>query len=126
MNNAGMAVIFAAIELPTLNELYETVRPKPNGGITLTTIDGIILYRVPFDTASMGIPIGGEVKHRDIPNGIQPIVSPIDNQEKIISLQTIPDMPLHVSIFIPKYEVLSPWKYRMIILLSLLSLMRAY
>ena len=33
--NAGMAVIFAAIELPTLNALYESARPKPDGSITL-------------------------------------------------------------------------------------------
>jgi hypothetical protein len=122
-NNAGMAVIIAAIELPTLNKLYETIRPKPNGGITLATIDGIILDRVPFDAESMGLPIGGEMNHRDIPDGIQTIVSPIGNVEKIISFQKIQDMPLRVSISIPKDEVLSSWRYRMIIFFSLLSLM---
>lgn len=122
-NSAGMAVIFAAIELPTLNELYETVRPKPDGGITLTTLDGIILDRVPFDAESMGLPIGGEMNHRDIPDGIQTMVSPIGNVEKIISFQKIQDMPLRVSISIPKDEVLSSWRYRMIIFFSLLSLM---
>jgi hypothetical protein len=122
-NNAGMSIIFAAIELPTLNELYETVRPKPDGGITLSTIDGIILDRVPFDADSMGHFIGGGMNHRDIPNGIQTIVSPIGNLEKIISFQKIKDMPLRVSISIPKEEVLSQWKYRMIILFGLLSLM---
>jgi len=122
-NNAGITVIFAAIELPTLNELYETIRPKPDGGITLATIDGIILDRVPFIAESMGLPLGGEIIHRDIPDGIQTMVSPVDNVEKIIAFQKIQDMPLRVSISIPKNEVLSPWRYRMIILFGLLSLM---
>jgi len=122
-NNAGMTVIFAAIELPTLNKLYETVRPKPNGSITLATIDGRILDRVPFDAGSMGLPIGGEINHMSIPDGIQSIVSPIDNVKKIISFQKIQDMPLRVSISIPEYEVLSQWRYRMFILFGLLSLM---
>lgn len=122
-NNAGMAVIFAAIELPTLNELYETVRQKPDGGITLATLDGIILDRVPFDAGSMGLPIGGEMNHRDIPDGVSSIVSPIDNVKKIISFQKIQDMPLRVSTSIPEDEALSQWKFRMIILFGLLTLM---
>ncbi len=122
-NNGGMAVIFAAIELPTLNELYETVRPKPNGGITLATLDGIILDRVPFDAGSMGLHMRGEMNHRDIPDGVQSIVSPIDKVEKIISFQKIQDMPLRVTTSIPRDEVLSPWIFRMIILFSLLFVM---
>jgi signal transduction histidine kinase len=55
--NAGVSVIFAAIEIPIIEEFYDAIRPKPNGAVTLIRGDGIILARSPFDETVLGKPI---------------------------------------------------------------------
>ncbi len=121
--NAGIAVIFANIELSTLNELYEKVRPKPDGAITLSTTDGYILDRVPFNEKSMGSLIVRNEKDRKLKDGVQLTFSPLDKIEKIISVQTIQDMPLRVGVSIPKAEVLSQLNYRYVVIFAILSIM---
>ncbi len=111
--NAGLSIIFSAIELPVLNELYETVRPKPDGAITLWRKDGVILNRVPFDPAVMGLSLKGiESFDRHI-EGVQIDRSPIDNREKILSFRSLPGLPLEISVSVIKEDVLRPWRSRM-------------
>lgn len=59
--NAGIAVIFAALEEPMLEELYDAVRPKPRGTIALLRGNGAILARAPFDAGLMGKVMPGTV-----------------------------------------------------------------
>jgi len=107
--NAGMAVIFAAIELPFLNELYEAVRPKPDGAIMLTRKDGTILTRAPFDEEGMGLVLAGQKSWEERREGVQTSVSPIDGEERIIAFRTIPGLSLEVSVALSKRDTLTRW-----------------
>ncbi len=119
--NAGMAVLFAAIELPTLNTLYESVRPKPNGAITLTKDGGVLLDRVPFDPVIMGTVL----EHALVPGatyeGIQRFVSPADQEERIVAFNTIPGIPLLISVSVPLRDVLLEWGQRVRVWLLVLA-----
>jgi len=108
--NAGMAILFAAIELPTLNELYESARPKPDGSITLVRQDGIILARAPFDAKEVGRNLAAERVWRDRREGFDRKVVAIDNVEKFIVLRALPDLPLEISVAQPVASALGPWR----------------
>lgn len=121
MRNAGMSVIFAAIELPTLNELYDSVRPKPGGAITLAKEGGILLDRVPFDAAIMGTSLGPSLPPGEAYEGIRRFVSPADREERIIAFRSIPGMPLTISVSVSHREVLMEWGQRVRIWLLVLA-----
>jgi len=124
-SNAGMAVLFAAIELPTLNELYESARPKPDGSITLVRKDGIILARAPFDAAEVGRSLAAEPAWRTRREGFDRKVLAIDNAEKFIVLHTLPDFPLEVSVAQPVASVLGPWRRETFLRFALLTIATA-
>ena len=111
--NGGMSVIFVNIALPVLNELYETIRPKPNGAITLARKDGTILDRVPFEAGVMGTSVAGSKPYQERQEGLQHTVSPVDRQEKIISFRSIDELPLAVIVSVTREEILAPWRSRM-------------
>jgi diguanylate cyclase (GGDEF)-like protein len=112
-HNAGMAVIFAALELPILNELFEQVRPKPDGAIALIREDGVLLDRVPFDERLMGLSLAGESSWTKHHEGVQYSISPIDHEAKIISFRKIPGLPLTASVAISLNSTLADWRGRM-------------
>ncbi len=119
--NAGISVIFAAIELPTLNELYESVRPKPGGAITLAKDGGILLDRVPFDPAIMGTALGPSLSPGETYEGIRRFVSPADREERIVAFNSIPGMPLVISVSVPRSDVLMEWTQRVRVWLLVLA-----
>lgn len=121
MQNAGISVIFAAIELPALNELYDAVRPKPDGAITLAKEGGILLDRVPFDAAIMGTALGSSLPPGDPYEGIRRFISPADREERIIAFRSIPGMPLTISVSVPRSDVLMEWTQRVRVWLVVLA-----
>lgn len=119
--NAGMAVLFAAIELPTLNTLYESVRPKPNGAITLAKDGGVLLDRVPFDPAIMGTVLEHALSPGDTYEGIRRFISPADREERIVAFNSIPGMPLVISVSVSRSGVLMEWTQRVRVWLVVLA-----
>jgi signal transduction histidine kinase len=113
--NGGMSVIFAAIELPILEELYDRIRPKPNGSITLVRGDGIILARSPFREALIGKPIittdlpAWRARIKATPKWVETRRAQTDNENRIIASRTLADPDLVVSISSRLGDVLEPW-----------------
>lgn len=108
--NAGMAVIFAAIELPFLHELYETLLPGPDGAVTLMRSDGVLMTRLPFREEDLGRNIAGDAAWRARTASYRLSVSPVDGRERVIAFSDVPDMPLEVAVAESLAEVLSPWE----------------
>ncbi len=123
--NAGMAVLFAAIELPTLNELYESARPKPDGSITLVRKDGILLARAPFDAKEIGRNLAAERAWRTRREGFDRKVIALDNVEKFIVLRSLPDFPLEISVAQPSASVLDPWRRETFLRFAILAIATA-
>lgn len=118
--NAGMFLLLAVIELPQLNELYEAIRPKPSGAISLARADGTMLDRVPFDPSLMGkvITLTEEIDRNE--SGVRQLVSPIDREQKILAFHAIPHMPLVVSVSISRDDILAEWRARMAVWFAVL------
>jgi Signal transduction histidine kinase len=113
--NGGIAVIFAAIEEPTILELYEAVRPKPGGSITLLRKDGIILARAPFDEALIGKPISPDLAAwrramQDSPSGsFESRVATTDNSVRLVAYKADLEDGFVVSVSAKKDDVLAEW-----------------
>jgi signal transduction histidine kinase len=110
--NGGIAVVFAVVEMPVLEELYDKVRPKPNGSVLLVRGDGIILARAPFIDKLVGMPI-----REDIPAWRDSIAkTPVwtakaatDDEDRIIAAKVLEDPDLVVSVSSKLGDVLAPW-----------------
>jgi signal transduction histidine kinase len=112
--NGGMAVIFATVEMPVLDELYDKIRPKPNGSISLIRGDGVILARTPFVENLLGTPIAPYVMGwrsivKAMPQGILVRRALTDDEDRIIAFRNIDDPDLVVSVSARQGDVLTSW-----------------
>lgn len=123
--NGGMAIIFAAVELPDLDSLYETIRPKPTGAITLIRTDGIVLCRAPFETAYNGKDISGEAAWLRHSEGLETSVSAIDGKRRLVSFRSIPGMPLVVSVSMEEASILGDWRRSMLERIAIMAAVTA-
>jgi signal transduction histidine kinase len=110
----GMTVIFAALEMPTLVDLYDTIRPKPGGSISLIRRDGTFLARIPFDEAYMGKRVSEDAEAWWASIEKNEIMTmravSTDNAERIIATKRIPSPEIVVSVSAKVDDVLSTWK----------------
>ncbi|MBL8968561.1 MAG: hypothetical protein JNG85_16265 [Spirochaetaceae bacterium] len=116
--NAGMSLAFAAIELPDLDGLYETIRPKPNGAVTLFRGDGIVLARTPFNAkalgASFGTPEGwSRLLEQGSPGAQFTRMTDIEGQVRLAGYRAIPRLGLVVSVSSLEKDILAPWLARL-------------
>jgi len=123
--NAGMSIIFAAVEMPDLDTLYETVRPKPTGAITLIRTDGIVLCRAPYEEAYLGKDISGELAWQKHSEGLETSVSAIDGKRRLVSFRSIQGMPLVVSVSLEESAVFGDWREAMLARLAIMAVITA-
>lgn len=114
-HNAGISIIWAAIEMPVLEELYDAVRPKPNGSVSLIRNDGVLLARAPFDASIIGASITANTPAwikmiQDEPTGIWVLRTVrTDNKERILAYYSLPAYGLVVSVSSRLDDVLAVW-----------------
>lgn len=123
--NGGMAIIFAAVELPDLDTLYETIRPKPTGAITLIRADGVVLCRAPFEERYTGKDISGEAAWQRHSEGLETSVSAIDGKSRLVSFRSIPSLPLVVSVSLEESAVLGDWRKSMLERIAIMAVVTA-
>jgi signal transduction histidine kinase len=115
-HNASLSVILAAIEMPVLEELYDAIRPKPNGSITVVRKDGIVLTRSPFTEDILGKPITPDLATWRRGIDAMPIGSWIirtaisDNANRIIAYNAKAAPEFVVSVSARLDDVLKVWK----------------
>ena len=124
-HNAGMALIFAAVELPFLDKLYETVRPKPDGAITLIRSDGVILCRAPFDEASMGRDLSDKDLATLLPDGVRMATSPLDGKRRIIASRSLPAYSVMVTVAASEDGTFATWQRAMYVRTAVLVVITA-
>jgi len=112
---AGMATIFAAVELHYLNGLYETVRPKPDGSIALMRSDGIVLCWAPFDEADMGRDLWATGTWDKANDGVRITASPFDGVRRIFAFRSVANYPLVVSVAAGENMTFTLWKRAMLV-----------
>lgn len=119
---AGMATIFAAVELRYLDDLYETVRPKPDGSITLARSDGIVLCRAPFNEADMGRDLWSTGLWDRANDGITSMVSPFDGLRRIFAFRSVANYPLVVTVAAGEDETFLLWRRAMVVRIIALAI----
>lgn len=111
-HNAGMAIIFAALELPVLGQFYESARPQPSGNVMLIKKDGTIMARAPFDEYWMARK-SFDPENISFPStqadGVVTIFNTQEKAERLLGYRTMEDYPLLVTVSIKTSDVLQTW-----------------
>jgi diguanylate cyclase (GGDEF)-like protein len=113
-NSAGVALLFGAIEFPSLDAVFHQSLPSESGSITLVREDGAILYRDPFVERVMGSEFTGYRElaqgYRESPNGVAVIrASPIDGKDRIIAWVFDQDYGIFTHVSAVASEIESAW-----------------
>jgi len=116
--NGGISVIFAVLEIPTFESIYEDVRPKPGGSVSLMRRDGLILARVPFDPSFMGRRVAEDADQWWRDTQATPILvlraASTDNIDRIIATKHINDPDLAVNVSASMLDILAEWERALI------------
>jgi diguanylate cyclase (GGDEF)-like protein len=128
----GAAVLVAGIELSSLLALYEDVRLRPDGTVTLLRQDGVLLAQAPHDERLIGRSfIGGQLYREFLPrreHGVARLErTPTEPQERYASYALMRGFPLLTVVSMPVDEVAEPWRRQMlaVVLLALAGSMLA-
>lgn len=111
--NAGMAVIFAALELPPLNDMFETIRPKPDGSVSLLRSDGVLMTRLPFDAEAQGRNLSNDPSWLARESGARLGYSPLDGRARVIAFKPVLKLPLEVGVAMGQEAILEAWRSSM-------------
>jgi len=108
----GIAVIAGIVTLQTLDDLFESIRDKPNGSIALVRQDGTLMARTPQvesmigKSIAAGALIGTLIKERSRGDVIKR--SDIDGRERLLSYESMPDYPLIAVVTADMEDILLP------------------
>ncbi len=116
LKNAGISMILVTIESRVLDQVYEAIRPKPDGSISVIRKDGIVLARSPFDEGILGKPINPDAAAWKRNMDANPIGAWIitrssgDKTMRVLAYNgsVAPDFVVSVSAVLD--EVLKPWR----------------
>lgn len=113
----GLSVIFAALETSRLTQLFESFRPQPDGAISLSRKDGILLMRAPFREELQGQKIGESTTQSFLSSSeltrIITHVSPVDGLEKLVAFARASlNSPVVITCSVAIKDVLAPWQVR--------------
>ena len=103
MSNSGkfLGVVAAPIDASVIAEVFRNALFQPTLSIALVHSDGKIIARVPRFAESFAVDVTGSELFKEIkksPSGSYEGVSMIDGNRRIFSYQTVPDLPLTVSV----------------------------
>ena len=110
---AFSGVLAAVIEVESFDRLYRTIDVGEGGFITLLTLDGIVITRVPDPTHARG----RQYRSAEIEEGVRTrggfegwTGSPIVNQRVLLSASAVRGFPLFVASGASEAAVLAPWR----------------
>ncbi|HKQ29108.1 MAG TPA: PAS domain S-box protein [Burkholderiales bacterium] len=110
---AFSGVLAAVIEVESFDRLYRTIDVGEGGFITLLTLDGIVITRVPDPTQARG----RQYRSAEIEEGVRTrggfegwTGSPIVNQRVLLSASAVRGFPLFVASGASEAAVLAPWR----------------
>lgn len=123
-NKYNLSIIFAALLLEDLNNLYEITRPKSNGTISLIRSDGILLTRAPFDDKLIGKSLIGDKALDTIltkKSGTEILITTkTDNVKKIMAFIVSERFPIIIAVASDYEYILRNWNTSMFIRLIIL------
>lgn len=110
----GIIALFAAVRLDHVVPVYEEIRFKPNGTITLLRADGVVLAHAPFVEKYIGQSIaeGYDYLHylSSADSGLYMSgASSLDGIARLVSFTKLPDYPLTVAVSAGGEDTFAAW-----------------
>lgn len=120
-------VVLASIQLALLEDYYRTFDVGRDGTVGMTTVDGIVLARLPHDEANFGRSIVGTAVYRAMQatrRGTLAYTSPIDGMARIAGFATTDAYGLQILVGLSSAEAMQPWRQSVMhrLMISLLGL----
>jgi two-component system, cell cycle sensor histidine kinase PleC len=112
----NVAMIVAAIRIPHLERIYDTIRDRRGGAVALLRRDGFMLARAPFTAEMIGKSLMGTALFRDqlpqAPQGLYENISSLDGQRRLVAYQSLDNYGLVLTVSAKMDKVLAPWRQR--------------
>jgi PAS domain S-box-containing protein len=107
-------VVAAELDQSYFKRIFQSMKPGPNGSVTLARRDGRIVAREPFDAAAVSRSIGGDdLFTRYLARaeaGALVKRSPIDGIDRVAAYQATPGLPLVMIVTYDLSDALKPWR----------------
>lgn len=117
------AVVFATVDLEKINNRLEKSRIKPKGTIIVTTNEGMIIFRAPFDEKIIGKSLSA---HPDFALCIEnekgtciTDSSTTDGIKRLLSFSKSANFPIIVAVSSALEDILEPWKKQTIVIIMI-------
>lgn len=115
----GEFVVFAAIELQSLEKLYAPILSSGSGVISLIRNDGIILSRIPLDDSVIGEKIPGFDQYMEKTGSFTGIINTSNeftgNIHKSIAFYKLDSLPVYVTVSREYKSFILDWIYHIIL-----------
>ncbi|BAE49511.1 Signal transduction histidine kinase [Paramagnetospirillum magneticum AMB-1] len=109
-----VAVIALMIQLDHMNELFDSIRQRPNGTVALFNADGTLLSRGPFDEGLMGKDFSQGPLFKEhlpqAPTGSYTSVVATDGKLRQASYRRLGDVPVVVSVSTLHDDTMMQWE----------------
>ena len=108
---AGVAL--ATVKVSAILQLLSSFNIGANGAISLSLNDGTIVVRRPFSVEDLGRRVRNNPLLPMVANardGSMVLISPIDEVERLVVFERLPNSPLFVTVAVAKEVVLQQWR----------------
>lgn len=126
-----IAVLFVAIELDRIANIFEAERLKPNGTIGIFRLDGTVMFRSPMDGKILGSSVAQSpywAQYLGIsPKGFyQADHSEVDGRARQVSFARVSDYPLVVAVTADLEDLMSTWRVHTVLLVLVSVVVSAF
>jgi len=112
-DGAFAGVVVATIEVAYIRHLLAEYEIGPDGTLSLWSVDGTSLARLPLAETDIGKSVAGTAQFAQLQKhlaGTMEMTSPVDGIERLVSHQYLKNNPLLVTVASSKQAVLLPWR----------------
>ncbi len=106
-------IVAAEVNQSYFARIYRSIKPGPNGSVTLSRRDGQVLTREPFNAELIGRSVGDDeifTKHVPLAEaGVVQKKSPLDGIDRIAAFSVVPHLPLVMLVTYDRADALRSW-----------------
>lgn len=121
LGGGDTAVLFVAIELEGIADIFESERIQPNGTIGILRTDGTIMFRSPLDNKALATSLAQTPswkQHLSVASkGVyQTNQAVVDGRPRLVAFSRVPGYPLLVSVSADVDDLLNGWRLHTLVL----------
>ncbi|MDD2927196.1 sensor domain-containing diguanylate cyclase [Rhodoferax sp.] len=110
-----VAVLFVAIEVDSVSDIFESERVKPNGTISILRQDGVFMFRSPMETSVLATSIADTATWKQhlgaVGKGVyQTGQAVVDGRSRMVTFSRVSGYPLVVLVSVDIDDLLGAWR----------------